>query len=81
MWYISRYGTNTEFKVRDYPLHGYPVRNIDYIVFNDQKENKFYIMENDNDIKIEKKISASGNEYYRVVFKGMAIKPEDIKFK
>ena len=81
MWYISRYGTNTEFKVRDYPLHGYPVRNIDYIVFNDQKENKFYIMENDNDIKIEKKISASGNEYYRVVFKDIPIKPEDIKFK
>jgi hypothetical protein len=81
MWFVSRYGTTTEFKVKDYPLKGYSVENIDYIVFNNQNENKFYIMENDTDIKVEKKISVNGNEYYRVVFKDIPIKPEDIKFK
>jgi hypothetical protein len=55
MWFISKYGNITEFKVRDYPLHGYSIENIDYIVFNNQNENKFYIMENDTDVKIEKK--------------------------
>ena len=81
MWYISSYANITEFKVRDYPLKGYSIENIDYIVFNDQKENKFYIMENDTDIKVEKKISAKGMEYYSVRFKDLPIKPEDIKFK
>ena len=81
MWYVSKYGNITEFRVRDYPLKGYSIENIDYIVFNDQKENKFYIMENDVDIKIEKKISAKGLEYYNVKFKNLPIKPEDIKFK
>ncbi|MFN9956223.1 MAG: hypothetical protein ACK55I_24260, partial [bacterium] len=60
---------------------GYLVEKIDYIIFNDQKENKFYIMENDADVKIEKKISAKGLEYYNVKFKNLPIKPEDIKFK
>lgn len=81
MWFISSYGNLTEFKVRDYPLHGYSVDNIDYIVFNDQKNNKFYIMENDTDIKVEKKISAKNVEYYSVVFRNKPIKPEEIKFK
>ena len=81
MWYVSKYGNITEFRVRDYPLKGYAIENIDYIVFNDQKENKFYIMENDADVKIEKKISAKGLEYYNVKFKNLPIKPEDIKFK
>lgn len=81
MWFISSYGNLTEFKVRDYPLHGYSVDNIDYIVFNDQKNNKFYIMENDTDIKVEKKIPAKDVEYYSVVFRNKPIKPEEIKFK
>ena len=81
MWFISRYGSNTEFKVKDYPLHGYSVDKVNYIVFNDSKSNKFYIMENDTEIKVEKKISANGNEYYSIYFKDIPIKPEDIKFK
>jgi len=81
MWFISKYGNITEFKVRDYPLHGYSIENIDYIVFNNQNENKFYIMENDTDVKVEKKMSTKGNEYYNVKFKSIPIKPEDIKFK
>lgn len=81
MWFISKYGNITEFRVRDYPLKGYSTENIDYIIFNNQKENKFYIMKNDTDIKIEKKISAKGVEYYNVKFKDFPIKPEDIKFK
>lgn len=81
MWFISKYGNITEFRVRDYPLKGYSTENIDYIIFNNQKENKFYIMKNDTDIKIEKKISAKSVEYYNVKFKDFPIKPEDIKFK
>ena len=81
MWYVSKYGNITEFKVRDYPLKGYAIENIDYIVFNDQKENNFYIMENDVDIKIKKKISTKGLEYYSVIFIGKPIKPEEINFK
>ena len=81
MWYISRYGTTTEFRVRDYPQKGYLPEKIDYIIFNDNNEDKFYVMENDTDIKVEKKISAKGNEYYNVKFKGLPIKPEDIKFR
>lgn len=81
MWFISKYGNITEFRVRDYPLKGYSTENIDYIIFNNQKENKFYIMKNDTDIKIEKKISVKGVEYYNVKFKDLPIKPEDITFK
>jgi hypothetical protein len=81
MWYISRYGTKTEFKVRDYPQKGYEPEKINYIIFNDNNEKKFYIMENDSDIKIEKKFSTKGNEYYSVKFNGLPIKPQEIKFK
>lgn len=81
MWFISKYGNTTEFKVRDYPIHGYSVKSINYIIFNDSKNNIFYIMENDSDIKNEKKISTKGIEYYSVKFKSQPIKPEEIKFR
>jgi hypothetical protein len=81
MWYLSSYGNTNDFKVRDYPLKGYPIDSVDYIIFNDDKNKNFYIMKNTTDIKIDRMISTKGVEYYSVKFKEVSIKPEDIKFK